>query len=190
MFRLQERLPQRSEQGLEMQSVLYDYDAYILYSSADEDRLWVHYKLVPQLEKDYGLRLCIHHRDFVVGPPIIDNIQTAIESSRKVIAIVSPNFLTSDWCIEEVQMTFSMDKNKFIFVIYKDVFMSSSRMPPIVQHLLDTRTYIEWTENEQGQSLFWKQLIRAVYSKNKRNYQLRERDPSDTLLRTNEDIQE
>ena len=78
-------------------NVSYKYDAFVLYSSVDDDRLWVHFKLVQELEKLYGFRLCIHHRDFLAGCDILDNIEQAIRSSRKVLVIMSENFLRSDW---------------------------------------------------------------------------------------------
>ena len=79
--------------------VNYEYDAFILYSGEEEDRLWVHRVLVDTLEKEYGLTLHIHLRDFPLGEYISDNIAHAIKNSRKIVAIISPNFLHSHWCL-------------------------------------------------------------------------------------------
>ena len=38
---------------------------------------------------------------FEPGVAIIDNVADAIKKSRKVLAVLSPNFLSSDWCIDE-----------------------------------------------------------------------------------------
>ena len=59
-------------------------------SGVDDDRLWVHYKLLTELENVYGFRLCIHHRNFRAGVDIIDNIAQAIRTSRKVLVVMSP----------------------------------------------------------------------------------------------------
>ena len=162
IFRLQERFRASSDEHI---NVSYKYDAFVLYSSVDEDRLWVHFKLVQELEDVYGFRLCIHHRDFLAGCDILDNIEQAIKSSRKVLVVMSENFLRSVWCIDEVNMTRSVDRNKFVVVMYKDVLLSSVPMPIVVQHLLQSKTYIEWNETPEAQKLFWKKLRRALYNK-------------------------
>ena len=51
IFHLQERFCMPPE---EHSNVSYRYDAFVLYSSVDDDRLWVHYELVNKLEKVYG----------------------------------------------------------------------------------------------------------------------------------------
>ena len=162
VFRLQERFSPVSD---EQTNVSYKYDAFISYSSADGDRQWVHFKLVKELEEKYGFRLCVHQRDFRVGLPIVDNITKAIQSSRKVLVVMSENFLKSDWCIEEIHMTSSVDRNKFVIIMYKSITFSNVEIPAVVQHLLDSRTYTEWNEEPEAESLFWKKLRKALYTK-------------------------
>ena len=114
-------------------------------------------KLQKELEKVYGFRLCIHHRNFPAGVDIIDNIKQAIRVSRKVLVVMSPNFARSDWCVEEVQMTRSVDSNKLLVIMYKDVLSPDVPKPTVISHLLETRTYIEWKETPaKAEKLFWK----------------------------------
>ena len=162
IFRLKERICTASDENTPGP---FKFDAYVLYSSNDDDRNWVHYKLVEILETLYGFRVCIHHRNFTPGFDIVDNIAQAIRLSRKVLVIMSPNFLRSDWCIEEVQMTRSVDHNKFIVVMYKDVHSPDVPKPVVIQRLLETRTYIEWDDAPEAQTLFWKRLRKALWSK-------------------------
>ena len=162
IFHLRERCCVPSDED---SNVSYKYDAFVVYSSVDDDRLWVHYKLVSELENVYGFRLCIHHRDFLAGCDVSANIDQAIACSRKVIVIISENFLRSDWCIEEVHRVRSVDHNKFVVVMYKDVLLSGVPVPTVIQHLLQSRTYIDWNEAPEAQKLFWKRLRRALYSK-------------------------
>uniref|UniRef100_A0A673IYP9 TIR domain-containing protein n=1 Tax=Sinocyclocheilus rhinocerous TaxID=307959 RepID=A0A673IYP9_9TELE len=61
----------------------FQYDAFISYSAQEEP--WVLEELVPKLEGQHGLRLCLHHRDFQPGKAIIDNIVDAIYNSRKTL---------------------------------------------------------------------------------------------------------
>ena len=143
----------------------YLFDAFILYSSVDEDRLWVHYPLRNQLETEFGIKLCLHHRNFMPGSLIADNIEQAIKNSRRVVMIVSENFLRSQWCLEEVYMTTSIDLNKLVVVMFKDVFMLPVEIPYMIRHLLETRTYIEWNEDDEiAKNLFWHKLRRAILS--------------------------
>ena len=162
VFRLRERFSPVSD---EQTNIYYKYDAFISYSSADGDRQWVHFKLVKELEEKYGFRLCVHQRDFRVGLPIVDNITKAIQSSRKVLVVMSDNFLKSDWCIEEIHMTSSVDRNKFVIIMYKAITFSNAEIPAVVQRLLDSRTYTEWNEEPEAESLFWKRLRKALYTK-------------------------
>jgi Leucine-rich repeat (LRR) protein len=78
----------------------YVYDGFVVY--CDEDKKWVHEKLVPVLEVEYGHKLCIHYRDFQVGKLIVDNIVENMKESRKVILVMSNTFARSEWCPFEV----------------------------------------------------------------------------------------
>ena len=162
IFRLQEWISTASDETIPGS---YKFDAYVLYSSNDVDRIWVHLQLVKVLEKFYGFRVCIHLRNFTPGVDIAENIKQAILQSRKVLVVMSPNFVASDWCIEEVQITRSTDRNKFIVIMYKDVLSPDVPKPAVIQHLLETRTYIEWHEAPEAQTLFWKRLRKALWSK-------------------------
>ena len=43
------------------------YDAFVSYVSRKADEHFVYRVLLPKLEKEMGLRLCVHHRDFTPG---------------------------------------------------------------------------------------------------------------------------
>ena len=165
VFRLQESMSHHTDDNTDTTS--YRFDAFVLYSSIDSDWMWVHYKLVSELENVYGFRLCIHHRDFLGGLPIVDSIEAAIRSSRKVLVIMSENFMNSDWCIEEVHMTMSVDRSKFVVIMFSDVMLSPVHIPVVIRRLLETTTYIEWAEDAKAQELFWKKLRKALYTKNR-----------------------
>ena len=82
--------------------------------------------------------------------------------------VVSPNFVTSDWCIDEVQMTRTVDRNKLIVIMYKDVLSPDVPKPTVISCLLETRTYIEWNETPAtAQILFWEKLRKALHNRQK-----------------------
>mgnify|MGYP001552012437 CR=1 FL=1 len=144
----------------------FEYDAFVVYSNEDEDRTWVHFQLLRRLENEYKFKLCIHHRDFIGGEDVADNITKAIKSSRKVLAIMSPDFLKSRWCCLEVQMTDAVDPNKLIFIDFQPITRDLN-IPAHVSVLMETRTYISWHDTADAQKVFWKRVVKALYNKRK-----------------------
>ena len=71
----------------------YAYDAFLSYCrDSDEDRDWVEEVAVPLLE-GHGLRLCLEHRDFVLGAPLITEAERAVQESRYTIAVFTPAYM-------------------------------------------------------------------------------------------------
>ena len=52
-----------------------------------------------------GFNLCLDEKTFIVGNPVGENIIQAIDSSRKVIFIITEHILNSDWGSYELEMT-------------------------------------------------------------------------------------
>lgn len=76
------------------------YDAFVSYSGSDHQ--WVVSTLQERLEHhDPPYKLCIHHRDFVVGAPIQENILNSVDQSKRMLMVLSRNFLKSEWCLLE-----------------------------------------------------------------------------------------
>lgn len=50
-------------------------------------------------------RVCWHHADFLAGRTILDNINEAVEKSRKVVFVFSNSFPKSDYCMAELART-------------------------------------------------------------------------------------
>lgn len=72
----------------------YHYDVFISYSHAD--RPWVWDELLPRLEQA-GLRVCIDDRDFEIGTPSLTNMERAADSSRHTLAVLTPEWVQSQW---------------------------------------------------------------------------------------------
>ncbi len=145
----------------------YKYDAFVAYCSRDTvERQWVHLLMVPKLEGDHGLKMCIHHRDFLPGIDIQDNIVDAINNSRKTVLVLSPSFLESDWCNFEVRMArvklVEERRDNIVLVLYKSLDIPGTRVPRKLMNLLDKQTYVAWTTEARGQELFWKKLVSAL----------------------------
>ena len=72
----------------------YGYDVFVSYNATDQD--WVASVLLPRLEHA-GLRVAIDYRDFVVGKPLIENIEDMVDTSRRTIVVLSPAWVASEW---------------------------------------------------------------------------------------------
>ena len=168
LFTLQEKI-QMSKENQQFEN--YQFDAFVLYSSELADRKWVHEQLVKTMEQTYGFKLCIHLRNFICGEDILDNVEMAIRKSRKVIAVLSPNFANSQWCLDELQMTRTIEneenRHKLIVVLLKDFPYFPANIPPVIRLMLESRTYLEWKQEKKAEKYFWKRLSTTLYLKKK-----------------------
>ena len=144
----------------------YVYDAFVAYSTHGKERSWVHMALREKLEGEYGLKLCIHYRNFKLGRAIDECIVEAINKSRKTILVLSPEFLKSSWCQFEVRMAsekvIEERRDAFVIVIYRPLDEPGTRIPKKLVRLLEKRIYLEWTQDPDGQKLFWERLANAL----------------------------
>ena len=140
----------------------YRYDAFVVYSA--QDRFWVHDDLMKRLENQNGMHLCIHYRDFIPGHDIEDTIIEALKSSRKAIVVLSPSFLQSNWCHFEFKMARQIDieenRNMVILVILESI--TGCTISRTLTSMLQQRTYLCWTNDMEGQRLFWAQMVDAL----------------------------
>ncbi|XP_074062101.1 toll-like receptor 13 [Macrotis lagotis] len=146
------------------------YDAFVSFNAADEQ--WVYKELVPALEKgdQPTFKLCLHHRDFEPGVDIFENIQNAINTSRKTLCIVSSNYLRSEWCRLKVQLAslrMFYDYQDVVILIFleeiPDYRLSSYHR---LRKLVKKQTFITWPENFQERPLFWARIRNALYNRN------------------------
>ncbi|KAI8497200.1 TIR domain [Branchiostoma belcheri] len=135
-----------------------EYDAFLSYSQHDLDV--VLQDVLPALEnREPPFRVCLHHRDFLPGVPIAENILNAVSASKRTIILLSNNFLESDWCQLEFQAAHAQmlqDRaNRVIVILLDDI--PAENAPVDIQHYLKTNTYLKW-----GDERFWERLIYAM----------------------------
>ncbi|KAK2859707.1 hypothetical protein Q5P01_004327 [Channa striata] len=140
------------------------YDAFISYNVHDEP--WVMEELLPKLEGEQGWRLCLHHRDFEPGKPIIDNITDSIYGSRKTICVISHRYLESEWCSREIQVAsfrlFDERKDVLILVFLEEIPVSLLSPYYRLRKLVKRKTYLNWPRARQHTELFWEKLRQAL----------------------------
>uniref|UniRef100_A0A8D2LAQ8 TIR domain-containing protein n=1 Tax=Varanus komodoensis TaxID=61221 RepID=A0A8D2LAQ8_VARKO len=146
------------------QCMEYDYDAFLSYNKHDEQ--WVINDLLPVLENQYCWKLCLHHRDFQPGRPILENIVDNIYASRKTICIISHHYLNSEWCSKEIQVAsfriFDDCKDVLVLIFLEDI--PSEYLSPYhrMRELVKKKTYLKWPKDEQEIPLFWLKLNMAM----------------------------
>ncbi|XP_059180837.1 toll-like receptor 13 [Centropristis striata] len=146
----------------------FQYDAFVCYSSKDE--AWVMGQLVPNLEMPAAgaprLRLCLHHRDFRPGTAVLENIETAIYSSRHTICVVTRHFLRSEWCAMEFQLAslrLLSDGSDVLLLVFLEEIPEHCLSPYTrLRKIVRKKTYLLWPEEPQEHGAFWVRLIDAL----------------------------
>ncbi|XP_037548962.1 uncharacterized protein LOC119425505 [Nematolebias whitei] len=142
----------------------HQFDAFVSYNVHDED--WVYREMLPVLEGQQGWRLCLHHRDFQPGKPIMENISDAIYGSRKTICVISHHYLQSEWCSREIQMAsfrlFDEQKDVLILLFLEEI--PPHHLSPYyrMRKLVKKRTYLSWPQAAQHPGVFWQNVQRAL----------------------------
>ncbi|XP_033753746.1 toll-like receptor 2 [Pecten maximus] len=138
------------------------YDAFVAHHI--DNRLWVINHLLPFLEKQRKLRLCLHERDFLPGNFIADNIVDNINVSRKVILVFSRDFARSEWCQFEAttayQRILTEGTSSVVIIMLEDI--SHRPVNDTIRNLLDTITYIEWNNERNNRPEFFRKLFDAL----------------------------
>ena len=138
----------------------YKYNAFISYE--DNDRFFVHEKLLQKLENESGFKLCLHKRDFLPGNDIAENITTAIHDSHKILVIMSHRYLESYWCMFEYNMArvesiYSRNKENILFLVFLEQ-ISARDLPMMILEQVQSQSFIEYPNDEFGDTVFWDKL--------------------------------
>ncbi|XP_010217499.1 PREDICTED: toll-like receptor 1 [Tinamus guttatus] len=148
------------------QEAALQFHAFISYSARDS--VWVTNELIPNLEKGEGcVRLCQHERDFIPGKSIVENIIDCIERSYKLIFVLSPNFVQSEWCHYELYFAhhklFSDSSDSLILILLEPIppYIIPARYHKL-KALMAKRTYLEWPKERSKHALFWANLRAAI----------------------------
>ena len=70
-------------------------------------------------------KVCYHERDFLPGEYIADNIQTAIEKSKRVVCLLTNSFIRSEFCMLEFRAAWDhclrLKKRRLVVIKWPEV---------------------------------------------------------------------
>ncbi len=131
----------------------FEHDVFISYSH--KDVAWVEQVLLPRLQKEY---INYYYDDkFTPGVPSIINMEDAVEKSRKIILVLTPDWVESDWSGFEAMLAQSADplgKQRRLI----PVMLRSCQLPPRLSRL----TYINLAQMRPGTPDFEAQMQRLI----------------------------
>ncbi|CAH0719906.1 unnamed protein product, partial [Brenthis ino] len=146
------------------------YDAYICYSPKDEE--FVIESLARELENGYpSYHLCLHYRDVpqfeATYAQFPDLVVEATEASRRIIVVLSKNFILTEWSQIEfrqaLQRALRKNPHKLILVTVGQVARD-----PELKSYFKTGLEITWKEKR-----FWERLRYAMPSSKRRGHKLK-----------------
>ena len=171
--------------------VEYKFDSFVVYNKHDKG--WVQNELCRNLELDNPLgledlpasrdptiyKLCCHHRDFVIGMHIIDNITEAFDKSRITLITMSNAALCGNWWQLELQMavqTAVVRRTSSLLFVFLEP-LEGRLVTPQLRRILNTYTCKRWHPDDRNkQQELWRDL-KIVMKFPKRNRLTMERRP-------------
>jgi toll-like receptor 13 len=118
---------------------------------------------------DRRFRFCLADRDFKAGESIEDNIMQIIKQSRKVVFVLSDNFLKSKWCNLELELSAAESylRGVNILIPIKLGHLKNGDMWSCLRWFVRHVTYIEWKEQTFDRPEFWKNLAKVLHDPSK-----------------------
>ena len=126
------------------------YDCFLCFSGHDAS--WVKTILYEKLTEGNQLNICVHDKDFELGADIYDCIYDAMDQSRRILFVITRNFLNSNWGNREMEMAkihmVTTEQYNKIIVILKDPIDKYS-MPRLLRWIWDMNVCLQWPTKEE-----------------------------------------
>ena len=123
---------------------VFENDVFISYSSKDYN--WIEQSLLPVLDQN-NIKYIIHSRDFVPGKAFYENMAESVYNSRKVILVISMNYLASGFCKDEMRMALHRctERDDASLILLRIDNIKPKDIPRSLRH----RTFIDYTSPEE-----------------------------------------
>lgn len=134
------------------------YDAFLAFSHKNLDLINEYVERLENGRRQF--RLCFYQRDWVVGESIPRAILQTIENSKRIILLMTKEFVSSSWGIFEFRTAIkatSMDRRKRLIVIVYPGVEDFSELDLELRLYMKFNTYLRYDDPQ-----FWKKLIYAM----------------------------
>ncbi|KAK2143346.1 hypothetical protein LSH36_852g00037 [Paralvinella palmiformis] len=151
----------------------FEYDAFVAYHK--DSLTWLVQEMVEHLEGRLTvepLRLCLHHRDWLPGIPIEENVLSSIKKSRRTVILLTRSFLRSNWCDFEFQMAriHGFDEGHEVLVVVQLEEIPVNELNRTLLKVRKTHTWLEWPTPDDAEAVdaFWERLKRTLNRRNRK----------------------
>lgn len=152
MIRLEELFVDRSEEEHQR------FDAFLAFS---HENLNLVKEFVERLENgQIKFKLCFYQRDWRIGESIPGCILQSIEDSRRIIVLMTPEFLKSSWGTFEFRTAIratSVDRDKRLIIIVYPEVEDFRNLDSELRIYMKYNTYLR-----RDDPLFWRKLINVM----------------------------
>lgn len=153
--------------AIEPEDAVKKFDAYI--SCAEEDKKWVLTYLLPGVdngkiddERVFGgqYSLYFEERDAVVGRSLAGNIFENLSCSRKMLVVLSKDYLDAMHMFEFDLATNMMYEGKLeeIVIIHIEKGLPEKKLPKELSHTMKRNKVVEWSEDVNAQEHFRRRI--------------------------------
>uniref|UniRef100_F7F019 Interleukin 18 receptor 1 n=1 Tax=Monodelphis domestica TaxID=13616 RepID=F7F019_MONDO len=154
-----------------------EYDAFVSYlkdcqSENGEEHKFALEILPEALEKHFGYKLCIFERDIIPGGAIVDDIHSLINKSRRLIIVLSENYMSSKVKYElESGLHEALVERKIKIILIEFTPIRDFTFLPQSLKLLKSHRILKWKADKSlpYNSRFWKNLRYLMPAKNTKN---------------------
>ena len=143
----------------------YQYQLNIMFHDADSQ--WVNRILKPALEErmPHVVHIIYGDEDLNLGMFLVNAIYDAMENSYKTVLLLSNHCIDDAWFMTKLRMALEhindTKLDKVILVFLEDV--GDANLPYLVRLFLSkNKPYLLWTDDEDGQKLFWAQFEKSM----------------------------
>ncbi|KFU84276.1 Interleukin-1 receptor accessory protein, partial [Chaetura pelagica] len=141
-----------------------EYDVYVSYARNAEEEEFVLLTLRGVLENEFGYKLCIFDRDSLPGGNTTEAVFDFIQRSRRMIVVLSPDYLTEkSISLLEFKLGIMCQNaiaTKLIVVEYRPLQCTH----PSILQLKESVSFVTWKgeKSKRSSSQFWKALRLAL----------------------------
>ncbi|XP_041481854.1 toll-like receptor 13 [Lytechinus variegatus] len=152
----------------------HDYEYQLNLMFQEEDQEWVDDIMKPVLQERFPHleRVVFGDNDLHLGMFYINALHYAVENSFKTVLLLSNNSVREAWFITKVRIALEelndSRLDKVILFFLEDI--DDDDLPYLVRLFLSkNKPYMLWTDDEDGQELFWAQFEKSMRSNKELN---------------------